>query len=101
MQGQPIKRGPLRTIAKTVSARFAWNADRVRMEPGAMVRDEKAVKRVFEGLVKLVFPDGEASPQDLQKYLDLAVELRQAVIMEKYALHHETADFRTLRARIV
>ena len=76
-------------------------ADRVRMEPGAMVRDEKAVKRVFEGLVKLVFPDGEASAQDLQKYLDLAVELRQAVIMEKYALHHETADFRTLRARIV
>lgn len=75
-------------------------AQRIRLDAGATVRDEKAIKKLFEALTKLVFPHGEATDEQLQKYLDLAVELRQIVIRERYSLHHEPSDFRQLRAHL-
>jgi ATP-dependent Lon protease len=42
-------------------------------------RDATAVKKTVSGLLKLLHPDGEHSKQDLQTYLELALEARRRV----------------------
>lgn len=42
-------------------------------------RDEKAVRKTVSGLVKLLHPDGECSPEELEEYLCFAIELRRRV----------------------
>jgi len=42
-------------------------------------RDERAVRKVVSGLLKLLHPDGRYEKQELQEYLDLAMELRRRV----------------------
>jgi len=42
-------------------------------------RDEKAVRRTASGLVKLLHPDAEVSPEELEEYLVFAMEGRRRV----------------------
>ncbi len=42
-------------------------------------RDVKAVRRTVSGLVKLLYPDGEVSKDELEELLDLAIEGRRRV----------------------
>jgi ATP-dependent Lon protease len=42
-------------------------------------RDEKAIKKLASGLLKLMFPHGEVSDEELKLALDLAVECRQRI----------------------
>jgi ATP-dependent Lon protease len=42
-------------------------------------RDEKAIKKLASGLLKLMFPHGEVSDEELKLALDLAVEYRQRI----------------------
>lgn len=44
------------------------------------IRDEKAVKKLLSGLLKLVFPHGEFDGRELRKVVDMAVELRQNIV---------------------
>jgi len=44
------------------------------------IRDEKAVKKLLSGLMKLIFPQGEFDSSELRRVVDLAVELRQNVV---------------------
>jgi len=44
------------------------------------IRDEKAVKKLLSGLIKLVFPHGEFDNRELKKIVDIAVELRQNIV---------------------
>jgi len=44
------------------------------------IRDEKAVKKLLSGLMKLIFPHGEFDSRELRRIVDLAVELRQDVV---------------------
>ena len=43
------------------------------------IRDEKSVKRILSGLIKLLFPDGTFNTQELKTITDTAVEYRQRV----------------------
>ena len=43
------------------------------------IRDEKALKRIMSGLVKLLFPDGQFDNSELRRVADLALEYRQRV----------------------
>ena len=43
------------------------------------IRDEKAVKKLLSGLIKLLFPHGEFDNRELREVVDLAVSLRQNV----------------------
>jgi len=43
------------------------------------IRDEKSVKRVASGLIKLLFPDGIFDTQELKTITDIAVDYRQRV----------------------
>jgi ATP-dependent Lon protease len=42
-------------------------------------RDARAVRRTVSGLVKLLHPDGDASREEVQEYLELALEGRRRV----------------------
>lgn len=42
-------------------------------------RDEKAVRKIVSGLIKLLHPDGKYKPQELEEYLYLALEMRRRV----------------------
>lgn len=42
-------------------------------------RDQKAVRKTVSGLVKLLHPDGEVSPEELREYLEYAMEMRRRV----------------------
>ena len=57
-------------------------ADRVRevpLQPGLTRRDQTAVERVGSGLMKLLYPDGTATADELREVVGLACELRQRV----------------------
>jgi ATP-dependent Lon protease len=57
-------------------------ADRVRgvpLHPGMTRRDQVAVERLTSGLVKLLHPDGNVSPDELLELVTFACELRQRV----------------------
>jgi len=42
-------------------------------------RDARAVRRTVSGLIKLLHPDGDASREEIQEYLELALEGRRRV----------------------
>ncbi len=57
-------------------------ADRVRdvaLQPGLTRRDQTAIERVGSGLMKLLYPDGNATDEELREVVALACELRQRV----------------------
>ena len=43
------------------------------------IRDERSVKRISSGLIKLLFPDKSFDRRELKLAIDLALELRQRV----------------------
>ena len=44
------------------------------------IRDEKAVKKLLSGILKLVFPHGEYDRSELTEIVSLTVELRQNIV---------------------
>src|SRR5262249_33938884 len=57
-------------------------ADRVRdvpLQPGMTRRDQTAVERLTSGMIKLLYPDGNMTPDELLEVVTLASEFRQRV----------------------
>jgi len=73
----------------------------VELVGGYTIRDEKAVKKVLSGLVKLVFPHGEFDNSELRKLAALAVELRQNVVNILSELSPHEFPRKTLDVRVV
>ena len=44
------------------------------------IRDEKAVKKLLSGMLKLIFPHGEFDKKELMNIVSIAVELRQNIV---------------------
>jgi ATP-dependent Lon protease len=42
-------------------------------------RDQKAVRKIISGLIKLLHPDGEVTKEDLREYVEYAMEMRRRV----------------------
>lgn len=55
------------------------------------IRDEKSVKKICSGLLKLLFPHGRITQENLKLCLDIAIRYRQIVIDQ---LHHMDAEFK-------
>ena len=49
------------------------------MQPGLTRRDQTAIERVGSGLMKLLYPDGNATDEEVREVVALACELRQRV----------------------
>lgn len=53
--------------------------DFVELSNNFTIRDEKALKRVASGMLKLLFPDGNIDRGDLQYVMDIVLEFRQRI----------------------
>lgn len=42
-------------------------------------RDQKAVRKIISGMIKLLHPDGEVTPAQLKEYVEYALEMRRRV----------------------
>lgn len=62
----------------------------------ADIRDEKGVKAVASGLLKLLFPDGNFKQQDVEMCVEHAIKYRQRVINQRYILYHDDVDKKRL-----
>ncbi len=51
----------------------------IELSDNFTIRDEKSVKRVASGLIKLLFPDGTFDTYELRSVIDIAVDYRQRV----------------------
>lgn len=58
---------------------FADHVARVPLQPGLTRRDLRAIERSTSGLMKLLYPDGNATTEELHEIVALACELRQRV----------------------
>lgn len=64
------------------------------------IRDEKSVKRLTSGLLKLLFPKEDGSgfnPEEIRLCIRAAIEYRQRVIDQRYIMHRDPKDNRRIR----
>jgi ATP-dependent Lon protease len=62
----------------------------------ANIRDEKAIKAVASGLLKLLFPDGQFQPEDVADCVRHAIGYRQRVLDQRYHLYRDPKDKKLL-----
>lgn len=67
----------------------------------ANIRDEKAIKAMSGGLLKLLFPNGEFTSSDVAKCVAQAIGYRQRVIDQRFLLYRDPADKKKLGYRLV
>jgi ATP-dependent Lon protease len=70
--------------------------DRYAELENANIRDEKGIKTIASGLLKLLFPDGNFRSEDVRTCVEHAVKYRQRVINQRYALYRDPVDKKTL-----
>ena len=58
----------------------------------ANIRDEKAIKAVASGLLKLLYPDGQFQPEDVADCVMHAIGYRQRVLDQRYLLYRDPKD---------
>lgn len=66
-------------LVKLRDESFADRLREVPMEPGMTKRDNRAVERIFSGLMKILHPNGLATPDEVMELATFACELRQRV----------------------
>jgi len=66
-------------LAKLREDDFQSKARELPLAPGRRRRDQVSVERVRSGLIKLLYPDGKVTAEELYEIVDLACELRQRV----------------------
>lgn len=54
-------------------------AEHFELLPGLSTRDETGINKTFSGMMKVLFPGGEAPKEEMQKILDFAIEGRKRV----------------------
>ena len=62
----------------------------------ANIRDEKGIKAIAGGLLKLLFPDGNFTPDDVRLCVTQAISYRQRVINQRYTLYRDPVDRKTI-----
>jgi ATP-dependent Lon protease len=65
----------------------------------ANIRDERGVKTIASGLLKLLFPDGNFGLEGVRTCVEHAVRYRQRVINQRYMLYHDPADEKRIAFR--
>lgn len=65
----------------------------------ANIRDEKGIKTITSGLLKLLFPDGKFQNEDVNKCIEHAVKYRQRVINQRYLLYRDPTDQKKIEYR--
>jgi ATP-dependent Lon protease len=72
----------------------------VKLE-NANIRDEKAIKAVASGMLKLMFPDENFEPEDVAACVKHAVGYRQRVLVQRFLLYRDPKDKKQLGFRLL
>jgi len=75
--------------------------DAARTQGGLSGRDQRAIMKSLSGLIKLLYPDGRVTDQELEEVLTLACELRQRVREQLHLIAPGEYDRVKLGARLV
>ena len=67
----------------------------------ASTRDEDAIRRIFSGYMKLLFPHGIVSDDEIRMIMDMAMEYRNIVIRQIYNIYGNEKYNKTLSYEIV
>ncbi len=67
----------------------------------ANIRDEKGIKVIASGLLKLLFPDGNFKPEDVRSCVEHAISYRQRVINQRFALYRDPEDKKLLAFKMI
>lgn len=54
---------------------------------GASTRDEDAIRRLFNGYIKLLFPHGIITADETIEIMDMAISYRNAVLKQIYSIY--------------
>jgi ATP-dependent Lon protease len=65
----------------------------------ANIRDEKGIKAITSGLLKLLFPDGSFKQEDVKTCVEQAIKYRQRVLNHRYLLYRDPADKKVIELR--
>ena len=82
------------------TSNFQNYIDRYVSLENANIRDEKAIKAVASGLLKLLFPDGKFQPDEVATCVKHAIGYRQRVLDQRYLLYRDPQDTKQLRFKI-
>jgi ATP-dependent Lon protease len=66
-------------LARLREEDFQGHVRSLEFAPGMTRRDQVAVERISSGLLKLLYPDGKTTTEELQEIVSLGCELRQRV----------------------
>ena len=56
---------------------------------GASTRDVQAINKMVSGMIKLIYPDGNLTDEELEEIIKLGIEYRQFVIDQNYRINRE------------
>lgn len=71
----------------------------VKLE-NASTRDEDAIRKIFNGFMKLLYPNGKLSKEELKDIIDFAVSYRNTVLKQIYNIYHNKKYDRVISYKI-
>lgn len=75
-------------IHKLRKENYQYILNRVNLK-GASTRDTDAINKIISGMIKLIYPDGIVSNDELIEIIELAIEYRQFVINQNYKINKD------------
>lgn len=87
-------------VLSAVKPRFEI-IDAARMPQGLSGRDQRAIMKTTSGLIKLLYPDGKISDEELEEVLNLSCELRQRVREQLHLMAQGEYDKVKIGAKIL
>ncbi|WP_432205054.1 BREX system Lon protease-like protein BrxL [Cetobacterium somerae] len=67
---------------------YQYVLNRIKLEH-ASARDVQAIEKIVSGMIKLVYPDGNLTDEELEEVVGLAVEYRQFVVDQNYRINRD------------
>jgi ATP-dependent Lon protease len=66
----------------------------------ANIRDEKGIKAIASGLLKLLYPNSSFKPEDIKTCVEHAIKYRQRVLNQRYLLYRDPVDKKIIELRM-
>ncbi len=78
---------------------YSYTLNRVHFH-GASVRDKDSLEKIMSGMMKLVYPDGEITDEELNEIVEIAIEYRQFVLDQNFKINGDPTYNKKLSFRL-
>jgi ATP-dependent Lon protease len=65
---------------------YSYILNRIHFE-GASVRDKDSLEKIMSGMMKLIYPNGEITDEELSEIAEIAIEYRQFVLDQNFKIN--------------